>query len=97
MGKIKYKGELLTFQHKLQNRLKALIPNLYMKVIVNYSPGLMKSYYFLDNRKERKFTFFDGNWRSGGEEMPYNGFISIFCDGDNGNAGIFTKENDDVF
>lgn len=106
MEMITERRRLLGLQHQLNKRLTALMPNtverkllipkLNKKVIVNYNSKLMKWFFYLDNAKEQKFTFFVGNWKYGAEPVSYNGSISISWDGDASNADIFAKENEKV-
>ena len=75
---------------------KLLIPSLNKKVIVNYNSKLMKWFFYLDNTKEQKFTFFVGNWKYGANPVSYTGSISISWNGDASNADMFAKDNDKV-
>ena len=75
---------------------KLLIPSLNKKAIVNYNSKLMKWFFYVDNAKDQKFTFFVGNWKYGAEPVSTNGSISISWNGDASEACFFAKENDKV-
>jgi hypothetical protein len=47
--------------------------------------------------QSHKHTFFIGNWKYGGGNLPYTGSISISWDGNGSNAGIFVEEAADVY
>ena len=97
---------LLGLQHQLHKRMtalmpntverKLLIPNLNKKAIVNYNSKLMKWFFYVDNSKDQKFTFFVGNWKYGAKPVTLSGSVSISWNGDASNADMFAKDNDKV-
>ena len=85
MEMITERRRLLGLQHQLNKRLTALMPNtverkllvpgINKKVIVNYNSKLMKWFFYVDNTKEQKFTFFVGNWKYGANPVSNTGSI----------------------
>lgn len=73
------------------------IPKLNIDIPVNHNITLKKWYYFQDNQQAHKHTFFVGNWKYGGVNLPYSGSINISWDGTGSNAGIFAEEASDVY
>ena len=56
----------------------------------------MKWFFYVDNMKEQKFTFFVGNWKYGAGPVSNNGSISVSWEGDASKSSIFAKEDDKV-
>ncbi|MDF1576700.1 MAG: hypothetical protein P1P86_16055 [Bacteroidales bacterium] len=73
------------------------IPKVNTEVSVNHNISVKKWFYYQDNQQAHKHTFFIGNWKYGGEKLPYTGSISVSWDGTGSNAGIFATENTDVY
>jgi len=98
---------ILSLQYKLKKRLTELMPDTAMRrvdipkvntdVSVNYNLTIKKWYYYQDNQQAHKYTFFVGNWKYGGVNLPYTGSISISWEGNESNAGIFVEETTDVY
>lgn len=101
------KNKIFFLQRKLNNSLQELlpgnaerrvsIPGLNTNVNVNYNISQKKWFYYRDNLGEKKFTFFVGSWKYGGEKLPYSGSISISWTGDTHNAGIFAEEAGEIY
>jgi len=107
MSTITDRKRILSLQHKLKKRLRELmpdiasrrvdIPNLNTEVSVNYNISIKKWFYYQDNQQAHKHTFFVGDWKYGGEKLPYSGSISVSWDGTGSNAGIFFEEPTGVY
>jgi len=107
MNIITDRRRILSLQHKLKKRLTDLMPDTAMRrvdipkvnvdVPVNHNITIKKWYYYQDNMQSHKHTFFVGDWKYGGENLPYTGSISISWDGTGSNAGIFVEEAADVY
>lgn len=101
------KNRIFFLQRKLNNSLQELlpgnaerrvgIPGMNTNINVNYNISHKKWFFFRDNLKEKKFTFFVGSWKYGGEKLPYNGSISISWTGDTNNAGVFADEAGEIY
>lgn len=99
--------KILSLQHKLKKRLNVLMPDTAMRrvdipkvtidVPVNHNITIKKWYYYQDNHQAHTHTFFVGNWKYGGRNLPYSGSISISWDGNGSNAAIFVEDADDVY